>query len=137
MTADVRETQKIEGLRLSQPALLSVDRRKAAKFDQARLVRVERQRELLQSFPQCHQESMGIVGSFKADHHIIGVAHDDDVATGVMFAPVVDPEIEDIMEKDVSQQGRNHTTDTKGNFVFERQFALSRLDSVLDMRRKK
>ncbi len=101
-SADMREPQEIEGFRFSPPTFLSVDRRKAAKLDQARLVRVERQQELLQSLPKCHQESLGIVGLFKADHDIVGVAHDDEVSAGVKYAPVADPEVEDVMEKDVS-----------------------------------
>lgn len=105
-SADMCESQEVEGFRLSQPAFLPVDRCKAAKLDQACLVRVELKQEFLQSFPQCHQEPLGIVGSFEADHGIIGVTHDNEVSAGVMFAPAVDPEVEDVMEKDVGQQGR-------------------------------
>ena len=47
-SADEREPQKSKGLRFSEPTILSIDRREATKLNQAGLVRVKRQRELLQ-----------------------------------------------------------------------------------------
>src|SRR5438477_10126058 len=41
--ADVGEAQEVEGLRLSEPALLAIGRRMAAKLDDAGLCRVQRQ----------------------------------------------------------------------------------------------
>src|SRR5215471_18911129 len=46
-TADVGEAQEVEGFRLSEPALRASFRRMAAKLDQAGLIRMQRQRELL------------------------------------------------------------------------------------------
>src|SRR6266436_4109245 len=44
--ANEHKTQELEGLRLGEPALLAVLRRKATELNQAGLVRVKRQREL-------------------------------------------------------------------------------------------
>src|ERR1043166_9923298 len=49
LTADVGEPQELEGLRFSEPAPCASVRRMAAKLDQAGLVGIERQRELLQA----------------------------------------------------------------------------------------
>jgi hypothetical protein len=45
---DEGKAKKIEGLRFSEPAMSASFRRKAAELDQASLVRIERQRELLE-----------------------------------------------------------------------------------------
>jgi hypothetical protein len=42
----------------------------------------------------------------KADDHIIGIAHDDDLAIGVLPSPLLGPEIEDVVQVDVGEQGR-------------------------------
>src|ERR1035437_3068407 len=47
--ADESETQEIEGLRFASPALPTPGRRVATKLDQASLLRMQRQREHLQS----------------------------------------------------------------------------------------
>ena len=44
LAADEGEAQEVEGLRLAEPAPLSVRRREAAELDQAGLVRMKRQR---------------------------------------------------------------------------------------------
>src|SRR5271169_1461792 len=48
LTADVDEPQELEGLRFSKPTPGASVRRMATKLDQAGLIRIERQRELLQ-----------------------------------------------------------------------------------------
>jgi hypothetical protein len=68
---------KVSGL--PEPALLAVLRRKAAELDQAGLVRVLRQRELPQPFAHRIPKAPGLALVLKADHGIIGIAHDDHV----------------------------------------------------------
>ena len=41
----------------------------------------------------------------KADDHIIGIAHDDDLAVG-LSPPLLGPEIKDVVQVDVGEQGR-------------------------------
>jgi glycosyltransferase 2 family protein len=54
------KAEKVEGFRFSQPALSASVRREAAKLDQAGLLRMECQRELLQSISHCFPEAPGI-----------------------------------------------------------------------------
>ena len=58
--ADVGEAQKVKGLRLAKPAPLTVRRRMAAELDQARLVRMQAQREAFQPLAQGRQKPLGI-----------------------------------------------------------------------------
>src|SRR5215470_19787880 len=57
---DEHEAQELEGFRFSEPALRSSDRRMAPKLDQAGLIRVQRQRELLQPFARRFPEAPGV-----------------------------------------------------------------------------
>src|SRR5215469_12895508 len=59
LAADEREAQKTEGFRFAEPALPTCDRGKAAKLDQAGLLRMQRQRELPQPCPQSRPRSVG------------------------------------------------------------------------------
>src|SRR6266705_154488 len=59
--ATVDETKKLEGLRLPLPSLLSVLSGVSPKFQQARLVRVQRQAELPEPLPQDDQELLGVL----------------------------------------------------------------------------
>jgi hypothetical protein len=47
------------------------------------------------------------------------------------------PLILNIVQVDIRQEWRYHAIDAKDNFEFERQVALCRIRSVLDLRRKK
>src|SRR5580704_12537136 len=60
---DEGEAQDVEGLRLAEPAPSTSIRRKAAEFDQAGLVRMERQRELLSSIPRACGSPPAIPGA--------------------------------------------------------------------------
>jgi hypothetical protein len=42
----------------------------------------------------------------KAHDHIIGIAHDDDPAVGLSPSPLLGPEIENVVQVDVGEQGR-------------------------------
>ena len=103
----VREPQKIERLRLWSPCCRTVLPGKASKADELRLVLVERQSKAIQPRVQLTQERFRIVLSLKAQYRVIRVPHDDDIARGLPLAPLVDPEIQTIVEIDVRQQRRN------------------------------
>ena len=93
---------KVSGL--SEPALLASGRRVAAKLDQAGLLRMQRQRKLLQSFAHRVQEATGVGLVLEADDDVIRVAHDDHVARGLTPSPALGPEIEDVVQVDVGKQ---------------------------------
>ena len=98
------KTQEVEGLRLANPAPHASGRREAAELDQAGLVRMQRQRELLQ--PRAHRvpEAPGIGLVLEADHNVIRVADDDHVARGLAPSPAFSPEIETVVQVDVGQE---------------------------------
>jgi hypothetical protein len=79
-----------------------------AKLNQAGFVRMQRQRELFHSLPHIRQEASGFTFVPETDDDIIGVAHYDDLTPGMALAPPVCPEIEDVMEVDISQQWRGN-----------------------------
>src|SRR4051812_11059031 len=66
--ADVGEPQEAERLRFAEPALGAPVRREAAKRDQAGLVRMQRQRKLLQARAHRVPEALGIGLVLETDH---------------------------------------------------------------------
>src|SRR5215475_4929827 len=64
---DEGKAKKVEGLRFSEPAMGASFRRKAAKLDQAGLVRIERQRELLEPLAHIVPEAPGVRLVLEAD----------------------------------------------------------------------
>src|SRR5512134_3720263 len=89
LAADEGKAQEVEGLRFSEPAPGALCRRVAAELDQAGLVRMERQRELLQ--PRTHRvpEAVGVGLAFETDDAVIGKTHDDHVAHGLTPSPAL------------------------------------------------
>src|SRR3954463_8150543 len=68
--ADVGEPQEAERLRFAEPALGAPVRREAAKLDQAGLVRMQRQRKLLQARAHRVPEASGIGLVLETDHDV-------------------------------------------------------------------
>src|SRR3954453_22036485 len=108
LAADEGEAEKGEGLRLAETAPGALDRREAAELDQAGLVRMQRQRELLQ--PRAHRvpEAPGVGLVLEADHDVVRVAHDDHVARGLAPSPALGPEVEDVVQVEVGEERRDH-----------------------------
>jgi hypothetical protein len=102
----VGEAKEVESLGLTLVPVLSVLRRKATELDQTGLLRVELERELRESFAKLVQAPIGFRLVLEADDEVIRIADDDDIATSAL-APVVDPQIEDIVQIDVCQQWRD------------------------------
>ena len=98
--ADEGEAQEIEGLRFSEPASSASVRRMAAELDQARLVRMQRQRELLESLTHRVPEAPGIGLVLEADHNVVGIPHDDHIARGLAPSPALGPKVEHVVQVD-------------------------------------
>jgi hypothetical protein len=107
---DMGEAQEVEGLRLAKAALATVRRGKAAELDQARLVRMQAQREAFQPRSQIRQKPLGIGPMLEAGDEVVGIAHHDDVAPGMAVSPLPRPQVEDVMQVDVGEQRRDHRT---------------------------
>src|SRR5499427_5686541 len=102
-TADEGEAQKREGVRSTETAFRAIDRRAAAELNHAGLDRMERQRECREPLAHCIEETTCVVLMLEAGHQIIGVAHDDHVATGLLPSPAFGPQI--VMQVDVAEDG--------------------------------
>ena len=108
--------RKVSGL--AEPALLAVLRREAAELNQAGLVRMKRQRELLQPVAHRLPEAASVALMLEADDGVVGVPDHDHVARGLAPSPALSPEIEDIMEVDVREQRRDHRTLARPRFLY-------------------
>src|SRR5712692_6907806 len=67
------------------------------------LALVDRQAELLQPVSQCCEELLPIRFLLTADRQVVRVSTDDDLPGCVMSTPVVYPQVDSIVEKDVGQ----------------------------------
>src|ERR1700688_2425715 len=105
---DEGKAKKIEGLRFSEPAMSASFRRKAAELDQASLVRIERQRELLEPLAHIVPEAPGVSLVLEADYNVISIPHEDHVARGLVPSPALGPEVEHVMQVDVGEQRRDY-----------------------------
>ena len=92
-SADVREAQKVEGLRLSFRPSLPFGRCEASKLDEPGLIAVQFQAELAHPLMQESQELLRFLAMLKAHHKIIGIPYQENVSFGVMPAPVMCPRV--------------------------------------------
>ena len=104
LLAVVRETQKVERLRFSQPSVLTVLTCEPPELDKPGLVGVQVQFEASEPLLQVFQEPLRVLLVLKTHHDVIGVPHDNCVAFGLVGAPLLpEPEIENVMQVDVRQ----------------------------------
>ena len=96
-SADVGEAQEIEGLRSAEPALLAPVRRLATELDQASLLRMKRQCELLEPLAHPVPEAPGVGLMFEAHDDVVGIAHNHHSARGLVPSPALGPQIEDVV----------------------------------------
>lgn len=104
LAAAMREAQEVEGLRFVLSLAASVVPGVAPELDQPRLVGVQLQPELAQ--PLCHRalEAHGVVAELEPGNPIVGVAHDDHVTPGIVPPPLLDPQVQRVVQVDVGQQ---------------------------------
>ena len=104
------EPQEVEGLRLAQSSLrCRFSRRKAPELNQPGLVRVQRQPELLQPLATARRKRSASSSCSKPATPVVGVTHDDHVASGMAPPPLLHPQVEDVVQVDVGQQRTDAT----------------------------
>ena len=101
LPADVREAQKIERLRLGDPAALSVSGGEPSELDQPRLLRMQLQSELREPVAEIGEEPLGVLTMLEAHHVVVGEPREDHVPARVTPAPLVGPQVKDVMQVDV------------------------------------
>jgi hypothetical protein len=99
-----RTAEKVERLRATETALCPLLDGKPPEADQTRLLGVEREPEPGQALLQVASETLGVGLMLKPQHEIIGIPHDDHLAAGVPRPPLLDPQIEHVVQVDVRQQ---------------------------------
>jgi len=104
--ANEGKAQKREGLWLCLPTPLAPERCIAAKFKQAGLVPMQFESEFLEPLSHRVPEALGICLQLKACHDVIGITHKDDLAFGLSLSPLLRPQVKDLVQVHVGQQGR-------------------------------
>src|SRR5260370_28685612 len=107
LATDVREAKKIECLRLPLPAPFPIVGCKVAKLDQPRFLGMQSQLELGESLHQILVKPLGVRPVLKSNDEIISKSDDDYVTSRFCLSPLVHPEIEHIVQKDVGHQRRS------------------------------
>src|SRR5215471_14301012 len=105
--ADVRETQKVERLRLAFSFSFPVQFSGSSELDPARFVWMEFQTKLPQPLSEIFQKSVCFCLELETEDGIIGISHDDHVSLCALFAPDIHPEIENVMQIDIGKRRRN------------------------------
>ena len=91
---EVREPEERECFRLPFLKLPPVGRRKAPELDQPRLLQMNLQSKLRQTFHETSQKPLGISMVLETGHKIIGLADYNDVPSRYFLAPHIDPQLE-------------------------------------------
>jgi len=63
---------------------------------------MKRQAKLGEAFLKHYQETFGLLVILESQHKVIGIANDNDVAMGRFPAPVFNPQVEDIVQIEIS-----------------------------------
>src|SRR5215471_8678279 len=109
-SADVREAQEVERLRLALATLAPILFRKAAKLDDSRLVGMQLKAKVRESVAQLRQEPFCFIPVLESCHEVIRKANEDDLSARVPLSPLPDPEVECVVEIDIRQQRANTPT---------------------------
>src|SRR6516225_311445 len=104
---DVREAEKVERLRFAQATLPPIEGSPRAELDQPGLVRVQLQPELGEPLTQGGQELLRLGAMLKSNNEVVRVTHDDDIAGRLRLPPLLDPQVEHIVQVDVGHQRAN------------------------------
>jgi hypothetical protein len=97
LPADMRESEKVEGLRLPLPSFTTVRRGQAAEAHQPCLLGMHFQSKALQALLELSPEPDCVGLMLETQHEVVGVAHDDDLAARTL-SPLLYPEVEHVME---------------------------------------
>src|SRR2546426_8894328 len=103
-SAVVDESEKRKRTRSPCVARSSVLGHEFPELDEARLVPVECQLELPQPLPERHQHLPCVRLALKAHHEVVRVAHETDSPVPRLLPPLLDPQVERVMQKDVRQE---------------------------------
>src|SRR6266478_5504340 len=104
--ANMRKSEEVERLRLPFSTPLPLVDRMRTELQQSRFLGMQLQVELLHAFREFRPELLGIRLAVKSNHDIVRKTHHDDLAVRPLLTPCLDPQVEHVMEINVSQQRR-------------------------------
>src|SRR5262249_42605997 len=104
--AHMCEAQEVEGLGCPESLLDSSLGREPPELDQPRLLGVQLQPELRQSLAELCSEPFRVLPMFKARNVIIRVAHENHVPARFAAPPLLEPEVQDVVQIHVREQRR-------------------------------
>jgi hypothetical protein len=109
----------------------------SAKLDQPCFVLVERKAKLRQSLLEVCYHLPRVRRFLKAHHKVVGIPDDRHATAGLSATPLMDPEIEGVVQHDVGEERTSGSLNAKDNFRFERVITGWRDGAVVDLRRKR
>jgi hypothetical protein len=118
---DMSKPKEIKSLGLTLTTLFPVCSSKAPELNQSRLVRVQTEAELAHTLCKLPEKPFRLLPVLKPHDEIIGVSHDNHVTSGTSPAPLLYPKVQHVVQVDVGEQRRKHSTNAKGNFEFMRR----------------
>src|SRR5215212_9374520 len=118
-SAVVREAQEVEGLRASLPSSCSSLGGEPPELDQPGLALVERQAELRQPVLERHEKLPRLCLVLAADHQVIRIPTDDDLPCCRPPSPLVNPEIDSVVEEDVCKDRADHPSHDGAKLPFD------------------
>ena len=105
LPADMREAQKVERLRLTFSSSFPVEFGKRPELNPARFVGMQFQPKPPHPLPEVLQKTVGFGLGLEPEDRIVGIAHHDHVSSGVLLPPRLHPQVKDVMQIDIRQQG--------------------------------
>src|SRR5580693_2269809 len=103
----VRKTQEVKRLRFAVAPVSSVLLRIAAKLDDSRFVGMQLQPEPRETFAQFCQKPLCFVTMLESGHEVVGKTDEDYLPARLLSSPLLDPEVEYVVQIEVRQQRTN------------------------------
>src|SRR5580704_9926495 len=107
LPATVRKTQEVERLRFAVAPVSSVLLRVAAKLNDSRFVGMQLKTEPREAFAQFCQKLLCFGTTLESGHEVVGKANEDYLPVRLLLSPLLDPEVEYVVQIDVRQQRTN------------------------------
>lgn len=103
----MNEAQEGEGLGFSRATSLPTQSREPAKLDQPRLAFVKRHAKLPNRSLKSEKHFFRIILVVEANNEIVGIAHDHNSAAYIASTPLMNSQIEHVVQKDVGEERAN------------------------------
>lgn len=82
--------------------------RATSKFQNPRLLLIQRDTELRHPLTQCVEKAWSLVLCFEAHDAVVRVADDDNIPFRRFASPLVGPEVEDVVQINIGEERRDH-----------------------------